>query len=122
MIRVFRERDRASLSNVPFEIGSFNVQFKDVDSVKGYGVFIDARVTNSEDLMKLLIVTDAVKQGYPKFIKLFLPCFPGASQDHRSEGNALTVKIVADIINAQGYDRVGIIDPYSSVSTLFIYN
>jgi ribose-phosphate pyrophosphokinase len=80
---------------------------------------IDARVRSFNDLGELLVLTDALRrEGGP--IRLRLPYFPGARQDRALRGEALTVKVYADIINAQGYDRVEILDPHSPVVVALI--
>lgn len=127
MIRVYRELDRASLSPVPFESGFFNsgephVYFSRAGLIEGHGLYIDARIGSAGEFMKLLLVTDALKQFAPSSIKLFIPYFPGGREDRRQSGAGLNVKVVADVINAQGYTRVGVLDPHSSVTPALIDN
>ena len=89
-----------------------------VDVEQADRILIDARVDSSSELMRLLAVTDAAKRQGIKEISLFLPYFPGARQDRVDPGTgfAFTAKIIANIINSQGYDKVIIVDPHSEVT------
>jgi ribose-phosphate pyrophosphokinase len=88
---------------------------KNVPEIQYLPCIIDARVTCSEDFMRLLVLTDAVRRQNPREIHLFIPYFPGARQDRAQRGEALTAKVYADIINAQKYDSVTVVDPHSDV-------
>jgi ribose-phosphate pyrophosphokinase len=81
-----------------------------------------ARISNFNDLGALLAVTDAVRRIVGQYgIDLIIPYFPGARQDRVSNpGEALTVKMYADVINLQGYGAVSIIDPHSDVTPALI--
>lgn len=96
---------------------SINAQesLKDLDSK----VLIHARVGSMNDFGTLLALTSAVKR-FREDITLFMPYFPGARQDRHEEGFAFTVKMYADIINAQEYDSVNIVDPHSSVTPALV--
>ena len=53
-----------------------------------------AKIRNSEDLMKLLLVTDAHKREYGHNFKLLMPYIPYARQDRvANEGEALSIKV-----------------------------
>lgn len=81
-----------------------------------------ARINNGNDLVKLLTFTDAARRR-DIYIDLFLPYFPGARQDRVSNtGEPLTVKVYADIINAQKYSNVRILDPHSEVTPALLDN
>lgn len=83
-------------------------------------VCIDARIRSFNDLGEVLVMTDALKRMGCKEVYLNLPYFPGARQDRAQDGEALTVKVYADIINAQGYVQVAILDPHSPVVVALI--
>lgn len=78
-------------------------------------VLIDARVGSMNDFGTLLALTSAIKY-IREDIMLFMPYFPGARQDRREDGFAFTAKMYADIINAQKYNTVFIVDPHSPVT------
>ncbi len=79
-------------------------------------VQVKAIIKNSEDIMRLLLLNDALKRmGY--FInELYIPYFPYARQDRVcNKGEALSVKVMADLINTLGVTKVLILDPHSDV-------
>jgi ribose-phosphate pyrophosphokinase len=78
-------------------------------------VLIDARVGSMHDFGTMLALTNAVQQ-YRDDVSLLIPYFPGARQDRQQEGFAFTAKMYADIINAQKYETVYILDPHSQVT------
>jgi len=67
--------------------------------------------------MELLLLTDAVRRQYrPKSFSAIIPYFPYAQQDRVcSPGESLAVRVMADMINSQGYDEVIVWDPHSDV-------
>lgn len=89
-----------------------------------YGVTIWAYIRTFNDLGELLVVTDALRRMYGSETKIHLciPYFPGARQDRAQPGEALTVKVYADIINAQKYATVTVHDPHSDVTSALIDN
>ena len=85
---------------------------------------ITAKITNSDSLMKLLMITDALRRKYvnPK-INVTIPYFPYARQDKIVvEGEALSIKVFTDIINLQNYNTVTTFDLHSDVSKALINN
>lgn len=85
---------------------------------------IYATIRSSDDLMALLLATDALKRAYvgTKWT-LNLPYVPYARQDRVcNPGEALSIKVMADLINAQGYSKVRILDPHSAVTPALINN
>ncbi len=86
-----------------------------------YALFatIDARVRDFQDFGEVLMLNDALKRKGAT-VALGLPYFPGARQDRVTNGSALTVKVYADIINAQGFENVTIVDPHSYVTPALI--
>lgn len=82
-----------------------------------------APIHNSDDLMELLILTDAYKRHYLRTPKVCIPYIPYARQDRvANDGEALSIKVFADIINAQNYPIVYVMDPHSEVSMALINN
>ena len=80
-------------------------------------VTITTRIHNFNNVGLLLIATDALRRMGIKTIHLFLPYFPAARQDRvMMTGEALSVKVYADLINAQKYESVTILDAHSEVT------
>lgn len=83
----------------------------------GTDVTLSTRLNNFQDVGLLLVATDALRRAGAGKLSLFIPYFPGARQDRvMTPGEPLTVKVYADLLNAQGYDRVTVFDPHSDVT------
>lgn len=77
-------------------------------------VTITIQCSSFDDIGKILVANDALKRLGVKKINLFIPYFPGARQDRINlKGEALTAKVYADLINAQQFNRVFLLDPHS---------
>lgn len=84
---------------------------------------IEADLFSSNDFIELMMVTDAARRRGAK--KLYLVCkyLPYARQDRvMNGGEALGVKVAADIINSLGFDSVEIWDAHSDTSLALINN
>ncbi len=89
----------------------------------GKQITITHRINSFKDLGLLCIATDALKRAGVEQINVVIPYFPGARQDRvMVYGEPLTVKVYADIINAQNYDEVLIFDPHSEVTPALLNN
>lgn len=78
---------------------------------------IVAHLRSSHDVMELLMATDALKRQSAAEIDLVMPYVPYARQDRVcNSGEALSIKVFADLINAQGYRSVEIWDAHSDVT------
>lgn len=80
-------------------------------------VLITQRVRSFQDFGLILLAIDALQRlGVPR-IQLLLPYFPAARQDRvATAGEALSVKVYADMLNAFDLHRVHIFDPHSEVT------
>ncbi len=78
---------------------------------------IDAHLRCSDDVLSLLLLTDALRrQAGNAPISLNLPYVPYARQDRVcNPGEALAAKVFCNLINAQNYAAVSILDPHSDV-------
>lgn len=88
-------------------------------------VTILAKITGSkkQTIIDLACCVDACRRVGVKKINVVLPYFPGARQDRIiSCGEALTVKVYADIINSLKLDSILIIDPHSDVTPALLNN
>jgi len=85
-------------------------------------VTLHARASSSDNLMGMFMATDALERIYPNArIHLDLPYIPYARQDRVcNAGEALSIKAVARLINAQNYASVTVVDPHSPVSVALI--
>lgn len=78
-------------------------------------IWIDARITDSDGFISLLLLVDAVKACNPNRLGLFIPYFPGARQDRRENGTANSIKIYGEIIKNLNLDFILTLDPHSDV-------
>lgn len=90
-----------------FADGEIYVQVK--ESVRGDDVFIIQPLCNpvNENLMELLIIIDAFKRASAKSITAVIPYYGYARQDRKTSGReAITAKLVADLLTTAGTNRV----------------
>jgi ribose-phosphate pyrophosphokinase len=85
---------------------------------------IICRICNSDDLMKLCLFTDAYKRVFGKvFSHLVVPYLPYARQDRVANiGEALSIKVICNIINSLNINKITILDPHSDVCTALLDN
>lgn len=111
-----------------FPGGEVHVKIKDIESnevIRAINdVFIGANLQTSDDIMELLLLTNALKNVYsPSTMSLTLGYTPYGRQDRIGvDGEPLSLKVFADLINLQGYDEVLIYDPHSDVTPALINN
>tara|TARA_R110000868_G_scaffold411614_2_gene705916 strand:+ start:633 stop:1460 length:828 start_codon:yes stop_codon:yes gene_type:complete len=81
-----------------------------------------ALLNSADDVMRLLLTVDAIRRiSRDIVIDLTIPYFPYARQDRVcNAGEALSVKVMADLINGLHCHRVTIIDPHSDVTPALI--
>jgi len=106
------------------EVGVDINNLSQLDGMKVERVCVDARIQNSDDVMALLMATDALRREFPlaKFM-LDLPYIPYARQDRVcNAGEALSIKVFGSLINSMKYDFVQVVDPHSAVSLACIDN
>lgn len=87
-------------------------------------VDIIAHLKNSDDIMALLMTSDAIDREY-KMAKKFLTLnyVPYARQDRVcNEGESLSISVMAKLINSCGFAKVKIADPHSDVTSALINN
>jgi len=79
------------------------------ESVRGRDVFIiqSTGAPSNDNLMELLIMTDALKRSSAKSINAVIPYFGYARQDRKAAPRVpITAKLVANLIQTAGIDRV----------------
>jgi ribose-phosphate pyrophosphokinase len=94
-----------------FSDGEISVQIS--ENVRGKDVFVIQSTCSpaNNNLMELLILTDALKRSSASSITAVIPYFGYARQDRKAAPRVpITAKLVADIIQTAGVDRVVTID------------
>lgn len=87
------------------------------ESVRGKDVFIIQSTNDpvNDNLMELLIMTDAVKRASAKSVTAVIPYYGYARQDRKSKPrDPITSKLVANMIVAAGVDRVMTMDLHAN--------
>jgi ribose-phosphate pyrophosphokinase len=111
---------------IPFQSFTFNggephIKLGSLPKDKAEEVLISQRVTSADTFMLLLLATDALRRAGFRKISAWLPYFPAARQDRvMVPGEPLSVKVYAQLINAQGYERVLVFDPHSDVTAALL--
>lgn len=100
-----------------------NVGSKPVDYAKER-VWISASLKTSDDIIALILATDALRRHYPHAdLHLNMPYMPYARQDRPCvDGEALSVAVMANLINMCGFTTVELIDSHSDVAPALIRN
>jgi ribose-phosphate pyrophosphokinase len=119
-----KHSQRVSISTMKFPGGEVGVNVNtgsiDAFTTQAQGIItitLTAKIQNSDHLMQMFMATDALKRVYPfAHIDLLIPYFPYARQDRVcNAGEALSVKVMAQLINAMNYSTVTVVDPHSPV-------
>jgi ribose-phosphate pyrophosphokinase len=81
-------------------------------------VWITAKIQSAEDIMALVMATEALRRQYPMAeIGLDMPYIPYARQDRIcNNGEAFSLKAFAQIINMLNFKIVQTLDPHSTVA------
>jgi len=124
------------LNNLPvpvdhftFKGGEEQVKIDLAHAPKGRIGFVEitAKVKNSTDVMSLALLVDACSRlenldTHAEFV-LNLPYIPYARQDRVMQpGEALAIKVFANIVNSLGFDKVVVDDPHSDVAAALLNN
>jgi ribose-phosphate pyrophosphokinase len=89
------------------------IQINIEESIRGCDVYVIQSTCDpvEDHLMELLIMTDALKRASARSINLVIPYYGYARQDRKSRAREpITAKLIADIIQRAGADRVISID------------
>lgn len=87
-------------------------------------VKIVANLQSSDDIMQLLMITDAIRRddNLAK-IAVIIPYLPYARQDKITEkGESLSLKVFCDLINTQNYDHIAVLDAHSDTAKALLNN
>lgn len=112
-------KDICKYLNVPLaeaEVKRFSdgeTRVKIIDNVRGKDVFVIQPTSSpaNENLMELFIMIDAIRRASPKRITAVLPYFGYARQDRKDQPRVpITAKLVANLLDRSGADRVLTID------------
>lgn len=94
-----------------FSDGEINVQIS--ESVRGKDIFIiqPTCAPTNDNLMELLVMTDAFKRSSARTINAIIPYFGYARQDRKAAPRVpITAKLVANLMETAGVDRIVTMD------------
>jgi ribose-phosphate pyrophosphokinase len=107
--------DLSTVDVVRFADGEISVNIE--ESVRGHDVFViqSTSVPANEHLMELLILTDAVKRASARSMTVLMPYYGYSRQDRKSKSRQpITAKLVADLLQVAGIDRLICIDLHAA--------
>jgi ribose-phosphate pyrophosphokinase len=105
----------SSAEVVRFADGEISVNIE--DSVRGHDVFIiqSTSAPANEHVMELLIMVDALKRASAKTITVLMPYYGYSRQDRKAKSRQpITAKLIADMLQIAGTDRVICIDLHAA--------
>lgn len=106
-----------------FSGGEVHVKLKEENTLRNQIINIHARIENSEELIRLALIKDALDLYKPKEMNLFMPYLPYARQDRRCDiGEAFSLKVFCGIINNLNFDSIQIMDCHSEVGAALLNN
>jgi ribose-phosphate pyrophosphokinase len=108
-----------------FPGGEVGIQLQSNSNASNVAVVnVFAHLKNSDDVMSLLMASDAVDRQYNNAKKnLNLAYVPYARQDRVcNEGESLSISVLANLINSCNWKEVNIVDPHSDVTPALIRN
>ena len=102
------------------ELGKFSdgeIKVKILENVRGHETFViqSTCAPSNDNLMELMLITDALKRSSASRITAILPYYGYARQDRRvrSARVPISAKVIADMMNTVGIDRVLTVDLHS---------
>ena len=107
-------------SSLIFSGGEVHVNCNLLGRRDAEGIIV-ARLQSSDDIMELLLLTDALREQGFDHIDLFMPYIPYARQDrYCAGGDAFSLKVFAGLVNSRDFAEVIVLDPHSDVATALI--
>ena len=112
------------LTRFNFPGGEVHIKIEGLEGYNDCGpVQLTASLKNSDDILALLLQTDALRRSGIKDIHLVMPYIPYARQDRvMVPGEPLSIKVFCDLINSQKYSGVQVWDPHSDVAAALLDN
>lgn len=128
MLKLFVDGHKRHVTFKTFPAGESMVRIDDSDGTNAPGckrtIRVEMQFQGNDDIINLALLVDAVRRHFDVgFLHLDMPYLPYARQDRVcSEGESLSVKVIADIINALKFDRVWCIDIHSDTGAALLDN
>lgn len=105
-----------------FPVGEKHVIINDIENLPSK-IIIEMEFEKNEDIIELLMVSNAIKNLGAKVDQLVIPYVPFSRQDRINiPGECFSLKVFCDLINSIEAKEVKIIDPHSDVTPALINN
>lgn len=116
--------DLVKFEHLIFSSGENHVRLENPNALRlAQTIYINFYFTHDGEIMKLLLLVDAIRRVSTAELILKIPYFPGARQDRVCyAGEALSVKVYADLINSLNFKEVQVFDPHSEVLCALLNN
>ncbi len=86
-------------------------------------VRINSRCNSSEDVMRIIMTTDAIRRSGVKIIDLFIPYLPYSRQDRVCEkGEAFSLKVMCQLLESCRFNKIYTYDNHSDVAEALLDN
>jgi ribose-phosphate pyrophosphokinase len=86
-------------------------------------VHVTCRIRSTKDIIVLMLAVDALRNSGVKKVSLTMPYIPFARQDRMMvDGEPISIRVFASLINSMNLDEVNVYDPHSDVSVYAINN
>ena len=106
-----------------FSGGEWHVKIRGCNLDSSESVLITNRFNSTDDLMKVLLVKDALELSGFKRFELIMPYVPYARQDRQcASGESFSLKVFSKLLNSAKFDEVIILDAHSDVAPALIDN
>jgi len=107
-----------------FSAGEVHVNISNYLPLEDDHYTIMATIKNSDDLMKLLLLEDAIRNELGDYeLHLNIPYVPYARQDRVcAKGDAFSLSVFARMVNSCNFTSVSVLDPHSKQVEMYIDN
>lgn len=124
MFKVELDSKEVAVKVIKFSGGEIQVKVDIPSRITRPNLDLTAHVRSADDLMTLLLLKDAIdRKCNPKTSRLVMPYLPYARQDRVcARGEALSVRVCTDLINALKFDTVEVWDCHSDVGVALLDN
>lgn len=119
MLKIVSNQQNLKYTVDIFHGGEVNFRFENDLTQRGIkDVTIQAQLRSSDDVMTLIMATDALRQFGVEDIHLEMPYVPYGRQDRIcNTGEAHSLRVFARLIESQDYKTITIFDPHSDVQS-----
>lgn len=122
MFKIVKNNIRLEYKNFLFPGGEVGIKLELGDTNGWKNITADyqtifARINDSNDIMRLFLITDALRRIDDCPIRLFMPYVPYGRQDRVcNRGESFSLKVFANLIKSLNFEKIMTFDPHSDVT------